>query len=239
MTMLRREWKPFLSQPPYNSKWWRLISGGGVSPCIAGSPKYCIDGKSALANCVGWAWGRVAMSEDNPTCKIGCWKGNGYPSNAENWLKASVQQGYEIGTKPELGAVAVWLHNSGEWGHLGVVEVLNPDGSWVSSESKWGGEYFLTEKYNSKSTKKNYKFLGFVLPKYEFYIPEEKELKVGDIVEIVSTGNGSSYGTANTAYGIGFKRKILKIYECRPYPYRVGNESGTTGFYKKDALRII
>ena len=28
-------------------------------------------------------------------------------------------------------------------------------------------------------------------------------LKVGDTVKIIGTGNGSSYGTSNTAYGIG------------------------------------
>ena len=46
-------------------------------------------------------------------------------------------------------------------------------------------------------------------------------LKVGDKVKIVDTGNGSSYGTSNTAYGIGWKREILQIYKDRKYPYRV------------------
>ena len=62
-------------------------------------------------------------------------------------------------------------------------------------------------------------------------------LNVGDTVKIVGTGNGSSYGTSNTAYGIGWTRQILGIYEGRPYPYRVGNSTGTTGFYKASALK--
>ena len=62
-------------------------------------------------------------------------------------------------------------------------------------------------------------------------------LQVGDTVKIVGTGNGSSYGTSNTAYGIGWTRQILGIYEGRPYPYRVGNSTGTTGFYKASALK--
>src|SRR5574344_1177647 len=41
--------------------------------------------------------------------------------------------------------------------------------------------------------------------------PTPRPLSVGDTVEIVGTGNGSSYGTSNTAYGIGWTRQILKI----------------------------
>ena len=62
-------------------------------------------------------------------------------------------------------------------------------------------------------------------------------LSVGDKVEIIGTGNGSSYGTSNTAYGIGWTRQVLKIWDGRPFPYQVGNNSGTTGFYKAEALR--
>ena len=63
------------------------------------------------------------------------------------------------------------------------------------------------------------------------------ELKIGDKVKIIGTGNGSSYGKAGTAYGIGWSRQILKIWDGRPYPYQVGNASGTTGFYKAEALQ--
>ena len=69
--------------------------------------------------------------------------------------------------------------------------------------------------------------------------PAAPSLQVGDTVKIIGTGNGSTYGTSNTAYGIGWTRKILKIWEGRPYPYQIGNNSGTTGFYKADALQKI
>ena len=69
--------------------------------------------------------------------------------------------------------------------------------------------------------------------------PKPAELKVGDKVKIVGTGNGSSYGGSNTAWGIGWTRQILKIWNGRPYPYQVGNSSGTTGFYKAEALKKI
>ena len=63
------------------------------------------------------------------------------------------------------------------------------------------------------------------------------ELKVGDRVKITGTGNGSSMGTSNTAYGIGWERQILKIWSGRPFPYQVGNSTGTTGFYKETSLQ--
>lgn len=72
--------------------------------------------------------------------------------------------------------------------------------------------------------------------------PEPKpdtSLKAGDKVKIVGTGNGSSYGTSNTAYGIGWEREILKVWTGRKYPYQVGNSTGTTGFYQESALQKI
>ena len=65
------------------------------------------------------------------------------------------------------------------------------------------------------------------------------QLKVGDKVKIIGTGNGASDGSSNTAYGIGWKREILKIYEGREYPYQVGNSAGTTGFYKASSLEKL
>lgn len=80
------------------------------------------------------------------------------------------------------------------------------------------------------------------IKKYEEPTPAptpSTELNVGDAVEIIGTGNGSAYGGSNTAYGIGWKRQILKIWNGKPYPYQVGNNTGTTGFYKKEALKKI
>lgn len=67
--------------------------------------------------------------------------------------------------------------------------------------------------------------------------PKPLPLEEGCKVQIIGTGNGSSYGTSNVAYGLGWTRTILKIYEGRPYPYRVGDSTGTTGFYKAEALK--
>ena len=67
----------------------------------------------------------------------------------------------------------------------------------------------------------------------------KNELKVGDRVKIIGTGNGASDASSNTAYGIGWEREILKIYDGREYPYQVGNSSGTTGFYKASSLQKL
>lgn len=67
----------------------------------------------------------------------------------------------------------------------------------------------------------------------------ETKFKVGDKVKIIGTGNANSYGTGRTATGIGWTREILKIYKDREYPYQVGNNKGTTGFYKETSLKKI
>ena len=67
--------------------------------------------------------------------------------------------------------------------------------------------------------------------------PQPTGLQVGDTVVIVGTGNGSSCGDSNTAYGIGWTRQILRTWDGRPFPYQVGNNSGTTGFYRAEALQ--
>ena len=69
------------------------------------------------------------------------------------------------------------------------------------------------------------------------HTPTPEGLKVGDTVKIIGTGNGSSMGNSITAYGIGYIRQILDIWEGRPYPYQVGKDSVTTGFYKEEALQ--
>lgn len=67
--------------------------------------------------------------------------------------------------------------------------------------------------------------------------PTPKPLAIGDTVKIIGTGNGNSYGTSNTAYGIGWTRQILRVFDGRPYPYQVGNNTGITGYYKAEALQ--
>lgn len=64
-------------------------------------------------------------------------------------------------------------------------------------------------------------------------------LAVGNIVKIVGTGNGNSFGTAGKAGGIGWKRTILAIHKGRAFPYQVGTSTGTTGFYPASSLQKL
>lgn len=68
------------------------------------------------------------------------------------------------------------------------------------------------------------------------------EIKVGDRVRIVGAYASSSTAGEDEAIhtkAIGWKRVVLKIYEGREYPYRVGDETGTTGFFKAESLEKI
>lgn len=64
----------------------------------------------------------------------------------------------------------------------------------------------------------------------------KNELKVGDKVKITRMGNSQADGKGNHARS-GLVRYILKIHKGAAYPYQVGNSTGTTGFYKKEALQ--
>lgn len=64
-------------------------------------------------------------------------------------------------------------------------------------------------------------------------------LKVGDRVVITGTGNASSNGNGSKAYGQGWTREIMHIWTGRAYPYQVGANGVTTGFYKASALRKV
>lgn len=69
--------------------------------------------------------------------------------------------------------------------------------------------------------------------------PEPEVLKKGDYVKIVANGNSRPDGTGNTCGGIGWKRYILSIKAGMKYPYQVGVNGITTGYYKAEALKKI
>lgn len=99
----------------------------------------------------------------------------------------------------------------------------------------------LTE--NSAGTTKPYNIdngLGWVSEEdIQPYTQPVNTLNVGDTVKIVSSGKSSCYGDNPSAGGIGWTRQILGIFEGKPYPYKVGNSTGVTGYYKAEALQRI
>lgn len=61
-------------------------------------------------------------------------------------------------------------------------------------------------------------------------------LKIGDWVIIRKGGNSRSGGDGKAVGGIGWKRQILNILPDRRFPYRVGKDGRTTGYYKAASL---
>ena len=124
--------------------------------------------------------------------------------------------------------------------------ILNPYITFLKSieemaqevcDGKWGNEPLRSKLmkeagYDLETIKK-------IQQRVNEIMAERKALKVGDSVKILSYGNASSLGNGRRAYGVGWTRKIMKVWEGRPYPYQVGVGGFTTGFYKKEALKKV
>lgn len=236
---------PQLTVPSTTDKWYIRLSAGGYSPCIEGKPLR--HKGSALANCVGYAWGRVAFLENDKKCNIGVpasrLKAGKYnPTSAQYWI--SYANGRTVSkTTPKLGAVMVWKHTNSTSGHLGVVEKIDEANKQVTvSMSGYGssGYTFRTEVLPFNGARKNCTFLGYIYPKADFTPAPANTLKKGDKVQIIANGNARKDGKGKTSKGIGYKRYILAVYSGQAYPYKVGNKLGvTTGYYKASALKKI
>ena len=144
---------------------------------------------------------------------------------------------YNSGILKYFDVVSKSSLKDGDW-------VVFPTSYWLTPYSHigmyWKGK-LLAQNQNGKSYSTlmavdwNKAYGGLRFKNYPK--PKTNELKVGDKVLIVNTGNSQANGKGRTAYGIGWKREILKIYANQPYPYQVGNKSGTTGFYKKGSVK--
>ena len=228
------------SAPDKSNKYYIRKASGGYSPCIIGKPN--ADGnKSALANCVGYAWGRVAEYLDNPLIKIGYQNMAGtHPVDAHHWYKYANNCGFMTGSTPKVGAVACWRNALNTSGHVAVVEKVLENGQVIVSESSYKGYIWAEHTLGKSMYKKGLIFQGFIYPTEEYLQPQEDAiLRVGDKVQTIGTGKASATGSGATAKA-GLIRYIYKIYNGKPYPYRVGYMNGsTTGYYKATALKKI
>lgn len=91
-----------------------------------------------LPNCTCYAWGRA-------------WEINGEPvnlptGNANEWLESARASGFEIRQTPSLGDIICFDGGLVGTGHVAVVEVINDDGSIITSNSNYGAELFVTYK---------------------------------------------------------------------------------------------
>ena len=122
-----------------------------------------------LPNCTCYAWGRfweITGGNTPPSLST---------SNAEDWYNYS--DGYQRGNTPKLGAIICFADGpfSGD-GHVAVVEQINGDGSIVTSNSAYGGQYFYTQTLQPPNylPTSGYVFQGFIYnPNSQGDVPPE------------------------------------------------------------------
>ncbi|PHK49270.1 CHAP domain-containing protein [Staphylococcus edaphicus] len=81
-------------------------------------------------------WGQCTYYAFDRRQQLGKSVGNLW-GNANNWASAAQQNGYQVNHSPEVGAI--FQSTAGSYGHVGVVERKNADGSIVVSEMNWQG----------------------------------------------------------------------------------------------------
>lgn len=171
---------PRLEIPKKDNRFYIAKKDGGLNPCVpkpAGSPL-------RFANCVFYAVGRFAEI-------TGIWMRS---TNAENFVTVAKEMGLTVSQKPALGAIAVWGKGKVGYGedgagHVAVVEIINPSGSIVTSESGWNAKKeFWTQTRLDNGTwgqPVSYTFLGFILPPSNMPAQTVRKGDKGDAVKWV------------------------------------------------------
>lgn len=99
-----------------------------------------------VGNCTGYAWGRFGEIMGS-TPKLS-------RNAARRWFKVDDGDGYQRGQTPQLGAVlCLW---SDSFGHVAIVEKVNPDGSILTSESGYPSAKEGTDAWNSQLKSKRF-----------------------------------------------------------------------------------
>ena len=126
---------PRLTRPEDGNPYYTVVAYGGLNECIEGYPAAWQG--SALANCVGFAWGRAyELLGSRPNCSRG---------NGGTWW--TYPDGYPRGQVAQLGAIACWDDQDGT-GHVGVVEKI--EGNIITmSFSGWGYMDFYTMTFTA------------------------------------------------------------------------------------------
>ncbi|MGW7975287.1 CHAP domain-containing protein [Staphylococcus xylosus] len=83
-----------------------------------------------------YTWGQCTYYAFDRRQQLGKSVGNLW-GNANNWASAARQNGYQVNHTPEVGAI--FQSNAGNYGHVGIVERKNSDGSILVSEMNWQG----------------------------------------------------------------------------------------------------
>lgn len=164
---MSKKFEPRLNKPEKGNKYYNTKSNGGWSSAIAGKPtdKDC----NVLANCVGYAQGRVNEIAGDESMSIL------EPRDAERWVEIAKKQGHKVYQSPKVGDVMCWAKGSATTnadgaGHVAVVEVVYSEKMVLTSESGYNASKpFWTQTRNKGNgnwgQSSAYKFLGFIRPK--------------------------------------------------------------------------
>jgi peptidoglycan hydrolase-like protein with peptidoglycan-binding domain len=166
------EYVPRLTAPAKDNPYYITTAYGGVNECILGKPQYSPG--SALANCVGYAWGRAyELLQSRPKLSRG---------NAENWW--GYGDGYKRGQEPKLDAIACWRKGkagdpSDGAGHVAVVEEIEGN-TFRISQSGYNSAtpFWLTTYTVGKCDHGSYYFQGFIY--IDDWIDPKKDVLVVD-----------------------------------------------------------
>lgn len=225
--------KPRLTAPAVNNKYYIKTTKGGYNKAMA------IDSAGrTLPNCCGLVHGRWLECTDSTNLN----QDKLCLGDAINYYKHT-KDGFKRGKIPKLGAIACFSSRNNKSGHVATVEQINKDGTIILSNSAYKGQRFYTMTVKPPYNHGSLILQGFI---YNPFVIEEgptpspgTELKEGDKVQITGPGNSQADGKGKSATARPYKRYILKVYPGKPFPYRVGNEKGTLGFYPASSLKRI
>ena len=114
---LTTSFKPRLTIPANDNKFYILQVNGGYSPCIAGVPLH--PHLTALSNCVGYAAGRFHEIDNNT--KMNYYVAQNPPPTFRD-VKAAGK--LETGSEPRVGAAIIWCTSPPNGGHIAIVEQI-------------------------------------------------------------------------------------------------------------------
>lgn len=115
--------------------YYNTVSAGGINTAIQGNG--AISGADVLNNCVGYSQGRMLEMLDEITgLPVTINPFSAFNVDAENWYQTAVNNGFNVGTTPQIGAVGVWHSAAQAIGHVANIEAYN-NGIWEISESHY------------------------------------------------------------------------------------------------------
>lgn len=121
-----------------------IVTIGSWNTCITGSPT--LSGATALSNCTGYAQGRALEIYNecmnyNPD-NTGTHPFTMFNGDAGLWYGVAQNYGFSVNpTTPAPGSIMVW-GQTGNAGHVAIVEQVIDSDTLISSESAWDGWRF-------------------------------------------------------------------------------------------------